>query len=299
MNKIKIRYGGDITEFTSPQDISELTGKQWIDIVHNFIAVKEMNNHNVFALLISLLNIETKNAAKFIPEIIREGLFAFFQEQVFKILENQMDTHRWLIDELKVQNITLYGPRDGFSYMRFGEFISLDIMYSNYLYLKEAPTPTDYQYPTSPYEKQQRAEVLTAHILKTKHALNAFCAAIMRPQAEEYRHGSTADRRQEFHSDMIEARAELFTGANATTKLAILYNYGMVRKSIVLSYPLAFDASAEPETSTEVNPEQAAHSWLGLRSRLAGSVLNLEKIDNLLLSDVLSSIKPEQNENKA
>jgi len=293
MSSIKVQIDEDIRELTSPETVDEFTQEQFVLFVKNFLIHGEMTTFQHFEMLIALLGLEKKQAQKIMDGIVRGGYFPIIEETCFGFLQKKIETSRWFIQELKTTHHIFYGPRDGFSYMTFGEFISLDIMYSHYLDMKNRERPTDYQFPTNQEEREKRTEVLSHFINENKHALNIFCAAIMRPLWLQYPYGSSKDRRIEFDSDMIEARALIFEDVPAAEKLAIVHNYALVRSSIVQAYPLAFDTT---EGEKKENTGSAAENWLEIRSRLAGSVLNLSKVDELLLSDVLSSIKPQRND---
>jgi len=187
----------------------------------------------------------------------------------------------------------LYGPKSHFSYMKFGEFIYLDILFANYIELYQREKPKEYQAPVGEQERAKRLEILASHVAETKQALNKFCAAIMRPKNSKHIEGSSSDIREAFSDELIEHRAKAFNHVNSATKLAILHNFALVRESIVRAYPLAFGSSGADEKE-KISASAAARSWLNIRSSIAGNILNLEKVDELLLSDVLSSLKPSE-----
>jgi hypothetical protein len=296
MNEIILEEDGKKTRYEVPGEINQLTAAQWEAVVVNYILPPSVSLVHVFSLFCAMLNKTYKEAAPIFHAINQENLFNEVSQSMLHWLTQTWNLRNWLMAPIRVAGIELYGPAHQFSYMRFGEFISLDIMYLHYIELQQAPEPERYTGSDLLLRRKHITSVME-YLEAQKTALNRLCAAIMRPQAEGYKPGSSADRREAFSSELIDMRAHAFASADPATKLAIMYNYAGIREYIVKKYPRAFISDA-PDTPREpATAAEAARGWLSIRQHIAGNLLNLQKVDELYLSDVLNHMsqpKPQQ-----
>jgi hypothetical protein len=296
MKEIVLEVEGSKSTYMVPDDINELSAEQWESVVLNYILPGETSLRHVFSLFCAMLGKTYAEAAPIFHQINQENLFSEVSHSMMSWLTNPWQLRNWLMPELRVSGITLHGPAHQFAYMRFGEFIALDIMYLYYVECTTEPEPPRYV-GTDARERFDHMKRITEYLDRQKNALNRLCAAIMRPQAESYKPGSSADRREEFSSELIDMRAQAFTRVEPITKLSIMYNYAGIRQYIVQKYPRAFMTEA-PDTQREpATAADAARGWLSIRQHIAGNLLNLHKVDDLYLSDVLNHMsqpKPQQ-----
>jgi hypothetical protein len=198
---------------------------------------------------------------KVIENMVNEGLM----EDLFKLQEfiyADQTFNNWIIDRISINKKTLFGPRDRFSYMKFGEFISADMLFMAY------------------FES------------KNEDLLNKFIAVLYR-NADIMKKG--VDCREDFDSSTLDERTKLVAKLDEVTKQAIVYNYSGVRKYLTDKYSFVFNSSEE-KNSKNIQLGKKQNGWMDIRRHLAGDVLKLEKVDNVFLHDVLADLNEKISE---
>jgi hypothetical protein len=133
----------------------------------------------------------------------------------------------------KLKNgLLLFGPDDALKNVSMGEFLFADTYYFA-------------------YGRDKKPELL-----------NKFIATLFRPRRVNYKKGSP-DVREEFNEILINERAKLVENVILPVKLAILFNYGAVRKEMCMHYPNIFpkiEKGAPKENKPVSLPEW--HKWM-------------------------------------
>jgi hypothetical protein len=127
---------------------------------------------------------------------------------------------------------------------------------------------------------------------KDEELLNKFIAVIYR-KADIFKKG--VDCREYFDSSTLDERTKLLANLDETTKQSIVFNYAGVRKWLTDKYPFVFNAPDE-SSSKNIQFGKKQCSWMNIRRNLAGDVLNLEKVDNVFLHDVLADLNEKISE---
>jgi len=123
--------------------------------------------------------------------------------------------------------------------------------------------------------------------------LNKFIAVLYRKKKVKFDFKSNADIREEFNTDFLDSRSKIMSKISSITKQSILFNYAGVRYWLTKKYPFVFGGKKEDKQHIEFGNNRAG--WMNIRRQLAGNVFNLEKADNLLLSDVLSELNEQMS----
>ncbi|MDF1547097.1 MAG: hypothetical protein P1P88_04710 [Bacteroidales bacterium] len=242
-------------ELSHPEQFNELNPLQFRALIRYFIIpevplVERLSDS--IALLQFFLGQELNKSIKtrwyrVMNSMVEDGILADLLKLQNFIYEEQT-FNNWILKEIKAGSRTFYGPRDRFSYMTFGEFISADMMFLNY------------------FEQ------------KTDAMLNRFIATLYKDNLKE-----------EFSTDLIASRASQIEKLDNIDKQGILFNYSSVRYWLTDKYPFVFKGSEQNKQEIHLGNNNQA-GWMSIRRNLAGDVLNLDKIDRVLLHDVLADL---------
>jgi hypothetical protein len=263
MIPIKIKYGKRILNLQHPERFNECDEYQLRSIIElivlNEIPIEERYEDRIMLMQIFL----KKNINKYVKDrwfqimesIVSEGLILqLFELQNFIISENSFNN--WIIKQINTDDGVLYGPKDRFAYMQFGEFIVADMLFMQYLQSKQ------------------------------EDLLNKFIAVLYRDK--DIKAFGDDDMREEFKSGNLSARSLVIAKLDNITKQSILYNYYGIRAWLADKYKFVFP-SEDPDTM-EIKLGTDKGGWMSIRRHLAGDVLNLDKVDHVLLHDVLADL---------
>jgi len=273
MIDIKIDIADKTYNLTHPSLLNDLTKAQFTEIV-KYIYSSEKNTLNneetkiklLFVLLggLSCSKKKRKETYKITDAVVNSEL----AEDLFALqnfITKEQDFNNWLIPSIKIgKNTSYYGPDNRFSSMKFGEFISVDMLISAYFGSK-----------------------------KPAAILDKIVAVLYREERNDIPNNFTGDRRTLLDSDLISHREKIVKNLDETTKKAILYNYIGVRNWLSKKYSLVFSS---PDTSKRMNITlgKKENNWLSIRRHLAGNVITkLKEVDITNLHDVLSSLNEE------
>jgi len=266
MINIEIEINKKKQLFNHPECFNELLPHQLEKVVELFILNKNPLSERIgdkFMLLNSFLKLshkkkENKKIFKTIDNLVNNNIIDNLLE-LQDFLYKEQDFNNWIIKEINHNKNVFYGPKNYFSYMLFGEFIVADMLFMNYFQSED------------------------------KNILNKFIAVLYRESKENFDVNSQADIRKPFNSDFWDYRTEQLSSLDNITKQSILFNYASVRYWLTKKYPNVFNSeSKENKKSIEFGNNRSG--WMNIRRNLAGDVFNLEKTDNLLLSDVLNDL---------
>lgn len=140
MVSVTIEYNKKRFALTHPERFNELNPEQFRAVVEYFVLPEtalEYRPDDQLKLLQELLgkklnrNFKT-NWYRVMDEMVTgDGIiWEILKLQEFLYKEQQFNA--WILKELKVKGQELYGPRDRFSYMKFGQFISADMLFMGY-----------------------------------------------------------------------------------------------------------------------------------------------------------------------
>jgi len=273
MHSIKIDIGKNTHDFQHPEKFNELTEEQYLLIVSivlmqggKFVIEEDNQLRLLYALLGGLKQGKKKRAEiyKVINKLIDNldlNLADLISLQNF--ITKEQDFNNWLLPEIKIKKQTFYAPDSRFASMRFGEFISVDMLISAYFGSK-----------------------------KPEAILNKIIAVLYREKRKDIPKNFKGDKRELFNSETLEHRENIIKDIDEVTKKAILYNYTGVRNWLSKKYVMVF-SSSDTSKRTNIVLGKQENSWLSIRRHLAGGALNLEKTDQLNLHDVLSSLNEE------
>jgi len=267
MINIEIEIDSKKQSFNHAESFNELLPHQLKTIVEIFILNKNSLNDRVpdkIMLLESLLRAsekktEKKKTFKIIDNLVDDGVL----DELLKLqgfLYKEQDFNRWIIKVLRHNKSFFYGRQDYFSYMLFGEFIVTDMFFMNYFESEDEKT------------------------------LNKFIAVLFRNKKENFDIKSKGDVRETFNSEFLDYRTEQLSSLDNITKQSVLFNYASVRYWLTKKYPNVFGSSESKENKKSIEFGNNNSGWMNIRRNLAGDVFNLEKTDNLLLSDVLNDL---------
>jgi hypothetical protein len=268
MINVKIEHKNKIIELTHPELLNELDEEQLKSVILLVILRDTPMDHRqedrirlTQILLSQELNPYFKNRwYQVTNDLINEGLYLDLlklQDFIYK----EQTFNNWIIKKLKVKKNILYGPRDRFSYMKFGEFIVADMLFMQY-------------YQT-----------------KSEETLNRFIAALYRNRKKKV--SGDEDPREEFNTNTISARAAEIKDIGIVLQQSIVFNYSGMRAWLCDKYKYVFDP---PKKEEEVIINNKPGGWMSIRRHLAGNVLNLEKVDQVLVHDVLSDLNEKMSE---
>jgi len=145
--------------------------------------------------------------------------------------------------------------------MKFGEFISADMLFMGY------------------FEN------------KSEDILNKFISVLYR-KADLLKKG--VDSREDFDSGTLDERTKLVAKLDDVTKQSLIFNYAGIRKYLADKYPFVFNSSDDNSTNIQLGKKQ--NGWMGIRRNLAKDILNLDKVDNVYLHDVLADLNEKISE---
>jgi len=266
MISVDIDIHDKTTHFKHPEFYNELVRDQLERVVQfvilNKIPLSERLEDKVFLLETFLrLNGGRRNKRKkfkIIDSLVEDGILdELLQLQSF--LFEEQDFNRWIIRSVQMNKKQYYGPKSNFSYMLFGEFIVADMLFMNY------------------FDSEN------------EDILNKFIAVLYRQKKANFDFKSGGDIREVFNSEFLDSRAILVRRLSSITKQSILFNYAGVRYWLTKKYPAVFGSDKKTDKrAIEFGNNRAG--WMNIRRNLAGSVFKLEKVDNLLLSDVLAEL---------
>jgi len=169
--------------------------------------------------------------------------------ELSKFLDQKRETNRFVIQHIAVypemktiekwavflrlkNGMRLYGPEDGFKNVTMGEFLFADTYY--FAYARD----------------------------KNPEQLNKFIATLFRPRRKKYRKGNR-DVREDFNETLIPGRSMLIEKLIPEARLAILFNYGAVRKDMCKKFTHLFPVreKTQPVDNKPISlPEW--HKWM-------------------------------------
>jgi len=270
MITLKIEYNNTIFNLSHPESFNELDEHQFRAIVANVFMCKLPLSIRIDDR-IRLMNILLKKSInkyvrtkwfKAIDGIVSEGMMNELLDLQNFIFSYQV-FNNWIIQSVNIDKSVYFGPKDRFSYMKFGEFISADMLFMGY------------------FES------------KNDDLLNKFIAVIYR-KADILKKG--IDIREDFSSATMAEREKKIAKLDETTKQSILFNYSAVRSWLTDKYPFVFKSKETENTKSIQLGSNKQSSWMSIRRHLAGDVLNLDKIDNVFLHDVLADLNEKISE---
>ncbi len=266
MISVEIEIDGTKVLFKHPDSFNELLREQFEKAVELFVLNKNSLEERVDDKLILMESFlrrtekksEKKKVFKVIESIVEDGVL----DELLKLqgfLYEDQDFNNWIINLVSIDKEFYYGPKNQFSYMLFGEFIVADMLFMNY------------------FESEN------------EDVLNKFIAVLYRNSVKNYNPKSNKDIRIQFDGEFLDHRSLVIAKLSSITKQAILFNYAGVRYWLTKKYPFVF-GSGKKENKQNIEFGNNRAGWMNIRRNLAGNVFNLEKVDSLLLSDVLSEL---------
>lgn len=262
MIPIAIKYGKRILNLEHPEKLNECDEYQLRSIIE-LIVLQETPLDERYDDKIMLMQIFLKkNINKYVKDrwfqimesIINEGIiYNLFELQNFVFTENSFSS--WIIKKITTDEGILHGPKDRFSYMQFGEFIVADMLFMQYVESKK------------------------------EEVLNKFIAVLYRDKSLSAI--GDDDMREKFTSGNLTNRSLVVAKLDHITKQSILYNYYGIRAWLSEKYRFVFNSG---EDNTSVKLGNIENGWMGIRRHLAGDILNLDKVDHVLLHDVLADL---------
>lgn len=264
MIKIEIAYKDKKHVIWHPEKYNELTGKQLISISKLFLMPSVPLNERTadrISLLQELASINTGKYVKtkwfkIIDSMVEEGILEellklqgfLYEEQVF---------NNWVIKEIAIDGEVFAGPLSRFSYIKFGEFISADMLFMGYF------------------------------DTKNEKVLDRFIAVLFRKKLQ---HKLVGDVREDFESASLDNRSVIMSKLDPEVKQAITFNYAGVRHWLADKYKFVFSGSTDNHPGRIEFGSSNKSTWLNIRKHLAGDVFNLDRVDNLLMHDVLDDL---------
>jgi len=269
MIEVKIEHEGKTINLAHPELLNELEPDQLLAVVELVVlrtdSIEERFDDRIILMQILLkqsLNkyIKTKWYRILQDMTEQSAIVEMFGLQDFILKEQTFNN--WIIKRLEFGESVYYGPKDRFSYMQFGEFIVADMLFMQYF-------------------ESKNEEVLDKFIAVLYRSLN------IKAIGDE-------DLREEFNTSSISIRAMVLKGLSPVAKQSILYNYSGVRAWLCERYPYVFSTKENKEEIVLGSNEQGG--WMNIRRHLAGDVLNLDKVDHVLLHDVLNDLNEKMKE---
>lgn len=269
MISLKIEYNKSVYHLSHPESFNELDEHQFRAVVANAFLIETPLSSRIKDQII-LMNILLKKSInkyyknkwfKVVNSMVEEGIL----EEILKLQEfifKQQTFNSWIISSLNIDSTTLYGPKNRFSYMKFGEFISADMLFMGYF------------------------------DTKSDDILDKFIAVIYR-QADVFKKGT--DIREDFESATLDERTRLVSKLDDITKQSIVFNYSQIRTWLADKYKFVFNPPEDKNTKS-IQFGKKQNGWMGIRRHLAGDVLNLDKVDNVYLHDVLTDLNEKISE---
>lgn len=255
MLDIRIEYNQRTERLSHPENYNELIANQYRAVVQYFIIPEKPLSERIPDRILLMQELLDKRINKLVKgrwyRVINSMVDDGILDDLLKLQEflfHEQTFNNWLIKEVAVGKQKYFGPRDRFSYMTFGEFISADMLFMQYFNSKDENT------------------------------LNRFIAALYKENEKE-----------EFSTDKLNEKAKVFEKLSAIDKHGIVFNYSALRHWLTEKYKFVFGRGDKKE-SNEINLGSNQNGWMSIRRNLAGDVLNLEKIDKVLLHDVLSDL---------
>lgn len=263
MNTLKIEISNNIKTFFIPNSFNELKPEMFKYVLQFILSKKNDILKPVFFLaLLGYFDTTSKNKKrklyKLTDTLVYNNMMISFSD-IFNIFDKKHDFTKWIIEIVNIKNQLFLGPSDFFNDMTFAEFIAADMFSSAYF--------------------SNKSDVL----------LNKLIAVLYLPQNKK--------NRADFNSETLNERAEVLANLSDSTKSAIFFNYIGIRNWITKEYPLIF-SSSDTSTMTNIQLGRKENTWLEVRRHLAGNVLDLDKIDNLNLHEVLAQLEYVINKNK-
>ncbi len=264
MQKIKIDIDKKSYNFTHPDNFSELSIVQYIEIVRlvllSDIPLQDRYDDRI-RLFVSLLSGKKRLKHKIIKTLINNPEDDRFLQllKLHDFVIKEIDFNNWLVKDIRIKRVRLYGPTDRFSDMKFGDFIACDMLLNGFF-------------------KSNKNEKI----------LNDFVAYVMRPKRKGIKKNETGDKRKELNSNTVLARSKIIDKLAVEIKYAVLFNFLAVRRWIEKKYPYVFPNSENANTQNNDFGATNKSGWMMVRRQLAASVLNLQKIDNTGIHDVLA-----------
>lgn len=207
-------------------------------------------------LYILLDNKQSIDKTKAIDVIVEEGLTdKFFALHDF--IWKKPEFNDWMVTGFRLEGKEFFGPQRRFSGMTFGDFIACDML-------------------STAYFKSKRSVEL----------LNLLTAYLMRPKSIDE---TKADVRVQLNSELAKGRAEQFKKLHISIRYAVLFNFLAVRDWLTFKYSNVFPKPVEGASPKSIDFGDVNKSgWLSVRRQVAESVLNLQKVDELPMHEVLA-----------
>jgi len=269
MIEVKIQHQNGTMHLQHPELLNELEPEQLFAVVKYIVmrpdSIEERLDDRIYlmqTLLSQSLNKYVKTKwYKLLKSMVDEGVM----QELFKLQDfilKEQTFNNWILKRLEFGNCVYYGPKDRFSYMQFGEFIVADMLFMQYF-------------------ESKNEDILDKFISVLFRSANL--AAI-----------GEDDKREEFNTNSIPIRAAVLKGLSITNKQSVVFNYSGVRAWLCERYPYVFSTKENKEEIVLGSNEQGG--WMNIRRHLAGDVLNLDKVDHVLLHDVLNDLNEKMKE---
>lgn len=259
MKDLKINIDEKFHTFNIPETFAELSQEQYLRVVKLLYSKSYSKDH--YSLKLDALL----------------GLLGFYEKKKKRIKNRELKVFETLVLENRIAD--LFHLLDPFHTLDFIEWKVECLTFGK----------KSFHGPDNAFASVTFGEFIAADMLVTayfssndKTLLDKLIAILFR----EKLNGKRVELQEYEHREVIVQQLE------ENTKTAILYNYLAVRNYLTETYSLVFsDSKISRRTNIKLGKQE--NSWLSVRRHLAGSVLNLEKVDKLNLHEVLSSLNEE------
>ena len=253
MIEIKIEYSKNTYTFWHPEKFNELNEEQYRAFIEHAYLPKTPLDERMSDRLILL------------QEFLGKKVNYAFKTRWYKVIDSLVN--EGVIDEL----------------LKLQDFMQEEQIFNAWILKELKISRLKYYGPYDRFGYMTFAEFISADMLfmawfdnKDKEVLYKFAATLYKEVKDD-----------EFSSKVINQRAEIFKNLSDIDVSAIVFNYSSMRYWLTQKYPFVFKGSEETQ---ELHLGSSQHSWMNIRRNLAGDVLNLDKVDKLLLHDVLADL---------
>jgi hypothetical protein len=255
MLDVKIEYRKRIYHYNHPEKYNELTRDQYLSVVRFFLVPEKPFHERItdrITLMQDLLNLHIETT---------------FKGRWYKVVNSMVEDG--IIDELLKLQSFLFVKQD------FNSWILKKLELKN----KSFYGPRD-RFSNMTFGQFIYADMMFMAYFDSQDelVLNKFFAAL-------YLEGE----KEEFSTDRANERVESLSQLSLFEKKGIVFNYANVRQWISEKYKFVFPEK-DDKTTNEIHFGKHQGGWMSIRRNLAGDVLNLEKIDKVLLHDVLGDL---------
>lgn len=252
MKNIKIKINKAEVSFDIPTEYKELNQEQFTAIVRYCYEKQtpiEERLTDAIKLLWIFCNKKNKAVKKIFSELTKSGDLLQIIEENNLPFEKPVACRKWFLKKVHTPFSDYYGPEDGFSDMKFGEFVYADTLFLSYI------------------NNQSFDSLLT------------LAAVLFRKKRK--------NERIPFKDLKVEKAKKQIRKFNWYEIYSVFYNYMLVRMYIAEKYIYIFpqkkNENDNPETENDFNP----NGWFEARAMFVENLADLEKLDNLNVHDVL------------